>query len=327
MRILITGASGFLGSHVVEAALKRGHTPVALVRKSSSLSFLRGLSGVELCYADIRNPQEIGVVLSMMDAVIHCAGLTKARNEEEFHEVNAKGTRVLLEAAATRCPSLRRFVYVSSLAAHGPSDGPSPRSEEDEARPVSSYGRSKRAGEEETLRFQDDIPVAIVRPPGIYGPRYLEFLKLFQLAKLRLLPVPGDGKGVLSLISAEDCAEALLTLVENVIPTGAIFHVDDGERYTMRQLGEAVFAEVGHAPVPLPVPMMVLRMAAKIGDSLGGVLGRNFWFNSDKLSEIEGRHWVAGHEALRRATGWRPSMTLAEGVKRMHQWYKSEGLL
>jgi nucleoside-diphosphate-sugar epimerase len=323
MKLLVTGASGFLGSHVVEAALRRGHYPLALVRKSSNVELLRRLN-VELSYADLHNPAEIHHAVSMVDAIIHCAAITNGINEEELVSTNEQGTKNLLHAAATRCPSLRRFVYVSSIAAHGPSDGARPRPEESPASPVSAYGRSKRAGELAVLSYQDQIPVTIVRPPALYGPRNDALLPLFKLAKLGYYP--SFGEGYISLLSVEDCAEALLSVIENPLPTGSIFAVDDGESYPINAMAELACKATGRKLRGfLTLPRMLRKALALGGDLAKRATGRDVFFGSDKMAEIDARYWVAGNRALCQATGWSPRDKAEAGISRLYQKYQREG--
>ncbi|MCK6590321.1 MAG: SDR family NAD(P)-dependent oxidoreductase [Polyangiaceae bacterium] len=171
MKVFVTGASGFLGSHVAEQLSAEGHSVVALVRRSSNTKFLSTLKNVELAYGAVEDAASVRAAVKGADAVVHSAGLVKARNEQEFHRVNVEGTRNVLEAAAEECSGPRRFVFVSSLAAVGPSIDGKPVGTEAEGKPVTAYGRSKLAAERLVLEAKEKLPVVVLRPPMIYGPR------------------------------------------------------------------------------------------------------------------------------------------------------------
>src|SRR5438105_10238363 len=169
MRVLLTGGSGFLGSFVAEQLAAEGHVVRALVRPRSERKVLDKLPRVELAPGAIEDRASLGAAVDGVDAVVHVAGIVKARRPAEFFEVNTQGTRNLLEAAMRR--PVPRFVYVSSLAAVGPSADGTPVPDDVEPRPVTHYGRSKLEAERAVLAAKDRLHVTVVRPPLIYGPR------------------------------------------------------------------------------------------------------------------------------------------------------------
>src|ERR1700722_12501724 len=187
MKVLVTGASGFLGSHVADQLTRGGHDVRALVRKSSKRDFLERLDRIEFAYGSVEDAAKVADAVKGVDAIIHSAGLVKARSPEEFHRTNVDGTRNLIEAAKVHAPKLRRFVLVSSLAAAGPSLDGVPL-DRDGAGPVTHYGRSKLEAERVVLAAKDSLPVTILRPGAIYGPRDQEILVFFKSVKSGVLP-------------------------------------------------------------------------------------------------------------------------------------------
>ena len=174
MKTLVTGATGFIGSHLVEELLKGGHRVTCLVRKTSNLQWINGLN-VRLIYGDCTIKESLLNAVADFDYIFHLAGLTKAANERDFFSANALGTENLVSAVIEKNPDTKRFVYLSSLAAAGPSCDGTPAKEAGEPKPVSAYGRSKLEGERIVMRHKNTIPVTVIRPPAVYGPRDKDF--------------------------------------------------------------------------------------------------------------------------------------------------------
>jgi len=233
MRVLLTGGSGFLGSFVAERLATEGHVVRALVRPRSERKVLDRLPRVELAPGAIEDRASLGAAVDGVDAVVHVAGIVKARRPAEFFEVNTQGTRNLLEAAMRR--PVPRFVYVSSLAAVGPSADGTPVPDDVEPRPVTHYGRSKLEAERAVLAAKDRLHVTVVRPPLIYGPRDRETLAFFTSVRNGVLPMTGDGTNTLSVVYVEDCAAAVVRVLHaQGVPSGRSYFVDDGSVSRLR---------------------------------------------------------------------------------------------
>ncbi|MGZ6091883.1 MAG: NAD-dependent epimerase/dehydratase family protein, partial [Polyangiales bacterium] len=232
MKVLITGGSGFLGSHVAEQLGKKGHSVRALVRKSSNTKFLSTLPHVELAYGTVEDKDSIAKAAEGVDAMVHSAGLVKALTPADFVATNVDGTRNLLEVALDRRASIKRFVFVSSLAAHGPSSDGLPIAHDRVPAPVTEYGRSKLAAEKLVTAAKNELRVTTIRPPSIYGPRDTEMLAFFEAMAMGVLPVMGGGKQKLSIVHAEDCARACIAAIEVEHESGRAYYVEDGGAYT-----------------------------------------------------------------------------------------------
>ncbi len=286
MKVLVTGATGFLGSHLAELLVEEGHEVRALVRRTSKTELLDRL-GAEKVTASLETGEGLAEAVRGVDAVVHGAGVVKARSAEEFHRINAGGTENLLAAVRRDNPGIRRFVHVSSLAAHGFPEGPTPRAIDEEPRPVTHYGRSKLAGEQAVLAAKDDLPVSVIRPPAIYGPRDTEMFAFFQMVARRLVPFLGDRQNRLSLIYAPDCARALLDMLEKDHPSGSVYFVDDGCFYTQEEFAQIVAEVLGVRTMSFQVPIGVVSVAA-VGSELWGKLrGQAMMLTRDKVNELE----------------------------------------
>lgn len=327
MKVLVTGGSGFLGSHVAEQLSAAGHDVVALVRRSSNRKFLSTLKNVELAEGTVEDRASIDRAMKGVDAVVHSAGLVKARTEAAFFECNTQGTVNLLEAAREHAPGLKRFVHVSSLEACGPSlDGqPVPI---DQERPVTAYGRSKLAAEKEILARKDKLPVVILRPAAIYGPRDVEILEAFRAARRRQYPVIGDGTMLGCYTYGPDCARACLLAIDADVPSGGVYFVDDGEPLPMaRAMGELLHEALGTAPlVRVGVPFPLLRLASFGVEAYGKARGKAVMLTREKVTMLS-HHWVCESAKTREDLRWAPEVSFSEGVHRTARWYQDNGWL
>ena len=328
MTILLSGGSGFLGSHIAEQLADQGQAVRALVRKTSDTSFLEQLSGVELVEASLSDRKALIAAAEGVTAIIHCAGLVKARSEDDFLRVNVGGTENMLAAAAAHRETLQRFVLVSSQTAGGPSDAAgNPVDAESPARPVSAYGRSKRAAERVAIAQQDQLPITILRPPAIYGPRDREILAFFRALRYRLLPYMGSPDNKLSIIYGPDCAGACIAAVSADVPSGSIYYVDDGAVHTFRELVAAAEAALDtRAWVRFPLPERLVRAVALANEYYGRSTDRAVMLTRDKCNELFNQ-WVCDGSGARAAFGWEPRVGIREGFQLTGTWYRDHGWL
>jgi nucleoside-diphosphate-sugar epimerase len=327
MKVLLTGGSGFLGSHVAEQLTEAGHSVRALVRASSDTRFLRSLSGVELAVGGVEDAEAVRAAMEGAEAVIHAAGLVKARGPAEFARVNAEGTGNLLQAAIAQ-GGIRRFVLVSSLAAVGPSVDGRPVSVESAPGPVTHYGRSKLSAERLALEVADRLPVTILRPSLIYGPRDRETLAFFKSVKTGVLPYLGDGKNTLSVVYGADCGRACMLALTAVVPSGSAYFVDDGQIYVWREMLSELERAMGKkAFLRVAIPFGVARGVAVGVETFGKLTGRAVMFTRDKLNELAQPNWVCESTAARKDLGWAPRVGWAEGVRETATWYREAGWL
>jgi 2-alkyl-3-oxoalkanoate reductase len=326
VKVLITGATGFLGSHVAEILRDEGHQVRALVRKSSKVDLLKKW-GVELCDASLERGEGLERAVDGVDAVVHSAGIVKARSPEEFHEVNVGGTIHLLDATKKHNPGVKRWVYISSLAAHGFSADGKPRALDAEPRPVTHDGRSKLAGERAALAEKDALPITVFRPPAIYGPRDQEMFAFFQLVSRRLAPFMGDDQNRVSLIYARDCARAIVHALTQDHPSGRIYSVEDGQPYTQRELADAIARALGVNPIRLKVPISVVSLAAVGSELYGRLRNQAVMLTRDKVNELREPYLICGSDEIRKELGWKPEVQLDEGAKLTAKWYREHGWL
>jgi nucleoside-diphosphate-sugar epimerase len=329
VKVFVTGGTGFVGSHVVEALMDRGHEVVCLVRDVRKL---------ERLFPPVRRPRFVGGGLADetalragcegVDAIVHVAGVIAARNRQEFFTVNDEGTRRVLAVAARAAPGLRRFVYLSSLAAAGPSPGGVPLTEDAVPRPVSTYGESKLVAEEAVRAA--GLPWTIVRPPTVYGPRDREILRVFKLARWGWIPLVGSAEQLISVIHARDLAGACIAALE-AAAEGKTYFACHRDPVTTRGLAEAIHAAVrgGDAGKPrvVPIPGRIARLVLLASGTAARMLGRATVLSGDKASEFLAEAWTCSPVALERDTGWRAQVPLLEGLQDTARWYRNHGWL
>ncbi len=327
MRVLVTGGSGFLGSHVAEQLARAGHTVRALVRRSSNRKFLETLPGVEFAEGSVEDAARVEEAMKGgIDAVIHSAGLVKARGESEFWATNVDGTRNIFEAAKKHAPGLKRLVFVSSLEVSGPAeDGrPVPISQET---PMSAYGRSKLEAERFLKSHKDELPITILRPTAVYGPRDNEMVEVFRSVSRGVLPISGDGSAKLTFIYGPDCAAACIRAIDANVPSGAAYFISDGEIYVQKDAKVGVEAAHGkRASVRLGVPFPVLDAVAAGVEVYGKMRNKAVMLTREKAKVIR-KSWVCGIDETTRDLGWKPETMWREGTKLTADWYKREGWL
>lgn len=328
MTVLLTGGTGFLGSHVAEQLSRAGRPVRALVRKTSDTSFLEKLSGVELVEGAVDDAESMLSAAVGVTAIVHAAGLVKARNADEFHRVNTQGTENALAAARRAGSGFRRFVLVSSLAAAGPSDEQGrPVPHDAEPRPVTNYGKSKLAAERAAIAAKDELPITILRPPAIYGPRDREILAFFKALNVGVVPYMGSTKNKLSMIYGGDCAAACIAAIDADVPSGSRFFVDDGVVYTFEDLivhAERALGKRAWLRIPLPKP--VIKTAALASELYGKATNRAVMLTRDKCNELFDQ-WVCDGANAYGALGWKPETSFEHGAKLTVDWYQQAGWL
>ncbi len=330
-KALVTGASGFIGSTLIEELLSRGYEVHALMRRTSSPAHLKGLS-YHKAEGDLSDLESLKRAVQGMDVVFHLAGVVRAPDRAGFFASNAEGTRRVAEAVATAAPGLQRLVYVSSIAAAGPAQSlQTPKTEAERPAPVSLYGESKLGGENELLRFKDRIPVAIVRPPIVYGPRDKDVFLMIRSVARRFMPIPlgstPDGSKYYSLVHVRDLCRGLIQVAEaplDRVPSGEIFFLSEGEIHTYREMLLTMARCLGVKPLEVKVPKFALRTAARAMTALGRATRTTYALNTDKLNEILPDFWICSSEKARKAVGFATQYNLSSGMADAIKWYRTQ---
>ena len=339
MKILITGASGFIGSFIVEEALRRGFETWAAVRGSSSRQFLTdnrinfielNLSSEELLTEQLRGLQ--------FDYVVHAAGVTKCLDKQDFYRINTEGTQHLVRVLMALQMRIKRFVYISSLSIMGAIREQQPYTEireSDEAKPNTAYGRSKLEAEQwlcllnEKLEMRNEelFPFVILRPTGVYGPRERDYFMMAKSIKSHTDFAVGYKQQDITFVYVTDVVQAVFLACEKGV-TGRRYFLSDGEVYQSSTFSNLIRKELGNPWwIRITAPIWVLRVVTFVGEYVGRLTGKVTALNNDKYNIMRQRNWRCDIEPAKRELGYEPKVKLEEGVRCSISWYKENGWL
>lgn len=322
-RVLITGASGFVGYHLIEEALGKGLEVYAAVRPSSKVDHLRDLP-VKFTQPDFANLKSLRADLEMhqYDYIVHAAGITKALHRKEYDLVNAEYTRNLGQAICETQLPLKKFVFISSLAAVGPSANGHPITEHDPARPVTPYGKSKLLAEL-YLSTLYALPIIILRPTAVYGPRDRDLFIMLKAISQGFEPYIGRKEQLLSFIYVKDLATATLDALGSTI-TRKAYNVSDGVPYNRYALADISKAILHKRTLRVHLPGGLVRVMALAQETMGRLRGQMPALNMDKLPELMATNWSCSIDHIREDLGFSPRYTFERGLTETIQWYKDQ---
>lgn len=322
-RAVVTGASGFIGGRLRDALLDDGYDVVSLTRPGSPQP-RRGRSA-PVDYHDAKTLDRV-MDEERPEIVFHLAGATKGVTYQDFRRANVVPTQNLLAALSQRHRSVRRFVYVSSLTAFGPSLPDRPKDEEEEPQPVEHYGRSKLEAER-VVASSTDLPWTIIRPPAVYGPGDVDNFELFRLAARGLNLFYGNRDRHLSKIYVDDLVRGVRQAAEAESAVGKGYFLCDGEPLTWQDYQAEIVAQAGRRVLELSLPERLIDVSALVGELLTKLDKKPRLFNRQKAILGHQIAWTCRHDAARRDFGFRPEIALREGVSRTFAWYREAGWL
>ena len=324
MKILITGASGFIGSFIVEEALRKGFETWAAVRKSSSREWLQDerINFIEL---NLSSKEQLVEQLKphQFDYVVHAAGVTKCLNKQDFRRINTEGTKNLAEALMALEMPLKRFVFVSSLSIFGAIKEQQPYDEireTDTPQPNTEYGRSKL--EAEKYLATTTLPYIILRPTGVYGPREKDYFIMAKSIKGHSDFAVGYKRQDITFVYVKDVVQAVFLALEKG-ENGRQYFLSDGQVYQSTTFSDLLHEELGRPWwIRITAPVWVLRIVTFFGEYVGRLTGKVTALNNDKYNILKQRNWRCDIQPAIDELGYQPKVQLAEGVKETIRWYK-----
>ena len=333
-RILITGASGFIGSFIVEEALNRGFETWAAVRKSSSKAFLQD-ERIHFIELNLSSEAELKQQLKdiQFDYVVHAAGVTKCLHKEDFFRINTEGTKNLVRALLDLHMPLKRFVYISSLSIMGAIREEQPYKEireRDKAKPNTAYGKSKLEAEQWLVSLNKELekknekllPYVILRPTGVYGPRERDYFMMAKSIQSHTDFAVGFKQQDITFVYVTDVVQAVFLAMEKG-QTGRCYFLSDGEVYQSSTFSDLIRKELGNPWwIRITAPLWLLRIITFCGEYIGHMTGKVTALNNDKYNIMKQRNWRCDINPARQELGYEPQVKLEEGVRRSIAWYK-----
>jgi dihydroflavonol-4-reductase len=317
-RVLVTGATGFVGSHLARALTEAGHELRCGLRPTSDTRWIDDLE-FERVRMDLANQGNLVEAVRDVDLVVHAAGLTRSERAGDYHAVNAEGTRKLAAAAAET--GVRRFVLISSLAARGPDASAGPG----EDHPASDYGESKLEAEAYLRGFTGSMEAVVLRPAAVYGPRDTDFLPLFRMAGAGWLVVP-SSPGLLQPVYVEDVARAVLAASGRDVGFGP-FPVAGDRSYTWKDVSAALQKALARPVRSFRLPAAAFLLAGGAAERTAQLRGRAPLFDERRARDLTINSWTCDVSATQEALGWQPKVQLPEGLQRTARWYARAGWL
>lgn len=326
MKYLITGATGFIGSSIVEGLLKEGKEVVCLIRKEADLRWLREyVKYVSIRYGDFLYPQTLKDSFDDIDVVIHTAGVLNTYDWHNYYLINFLGTKNIVKACAENS-RVKRFIFFSNFNASGPFLTKEFRDESEIPKPVSHFGRSKLLGEEEVLKYKDQFNIIILRPTLAYGPRDLNLLSLFKISKSGFFGVFGDYEKIINLCYIDDLVNALSLLLQKNIDSGEIIYIG-GENYPLYEIKDALSKVVKRKLKTIRLNRAILTPLSYSAELIGRMFKRPFVLNVDRVKDLSQNNWGVNINKAKALLSYTPQVSLIEGLQKTYDWYRQKGYL
>jgi len=326
MKALVTGSTGFVGSHLVEKLLQKNYKVRCLVRPETKLEYVSGLP-VEFANGNYSDLKSLKLAVADVDYVYHVGGVTKSKTRAGYFDANYKSTANLLQAIIEANPNLKKFVYVSSQTATGPGEGETAVDEETPCHPITNYGKSKREAEKECLAAKDKLPITIVRPPAVYGPRDKDIFEFFNTANKHLIAMSGFGRKTISLIHVQDLVDGIILAAENTDAAGKIYFIANEEIYDWDEVANVTKRILNKWALRIHIPHFLIYTIAVISEIIAGIQGKAALINIEKARDMVQKNWTCSVEKATHELGYRSKLTVESGIENTIKWYKGNGWL
>ncbi len=336
MKTLVTGGTGFIGSHLVERLLEQGRGVRVLALKDlldlqekENEKIIRE-KGAEIVYGDVRESESLKPAFKNVDTVFHLAAISRPMNipTKQYYSVNEQGTINVLQEAEKA--GVKKFVHTSTVSVLGLSpDGHALKEDEYQDLDGFHYGVSKKRGEEAALRYyrEKNLPVVVIRPSLVYGPRCNVRLIMFKFTKMRLFPLFNNGEAKMEFAYVDNVVQALMLAEKNEDAVGEVYNITDGQSYRIRRVLNTIAEAVDSRPPVIRLPYWAGKMAGYGMEFISSVLGIYPPFSSTAADWMSRSLNVYDCSKAKRELGYEPEVSLEEGVRRTAEWYGKKGML
>ena len=326
MKAIVTGGTGFIGSHLIER-LRQKDYQIVCIAKDAMYSSVLADPHIEVISSNLNDPLPWKSILSKADYFYHLAGVTRAKTNNDYYEGNYLTTKNLIVHCRHYGKNLKRFLYVSSLAAAGPCDNGYPLDEQSPCNPISHYGKSKLLAEQEMIKLRGLIPFTIVRPSAVYGPRDRDMFKYISMINLHFQPLIGLKRKWLNLIYVKDLVEGIIQLTENPQATDEIFFLGNEKANSTQEIGDAISLALNCRRLKVTVPVAMVYGIGGLLEIIGKLTRQYVFFNIQKVREGCQISWDCSVEKVKSMIGFQPKISLVDGMFHTCQWYRENGWL
>lgn len=318
---VVTGANGFVGSHLVDLLLEKGYKVRCITRKSSNLKWLEG-KDVEIHDCGLFDKEGLNKVLKDSNYIFHVAGVVKSKKPEGYFKGNVETTRNLLDVSLNNLDSIKRFVVVSSQTVTGPSLDGKPVTEETKCRPITTYGKSKLEEEKVAITYANKLPITICRAPAVYGERDTEIFIYFNTFSKGLTTTIGFNKKVLSLIHVTDLVHGIYLSAKSEKAAGQTYFVSSEKYYTWPEINSITSKIIGKKAVIIKVPHFLVYTIAALAQFFATFSKNAATLNLEKAKDITQQYWICDTSKAIQDFGYKQNISAEEGIRRTIEWYK-----
>jgi nucleoside-diphosphate-sugar epimerase len=322
--VIVTGANGFVGSHLVDLLLSKDYTVRCITRKSSDMRWLKA-KDVEVDDCGLNDKDRLKKTFEGADYVYHVAGVVKSKSPEGYFKGNVDTTRNLLDVALESKNSIKKFLVVSSLTAVGPAMSEKPVDESTECHPITTYGKSKLAEEQLARTYMDRLPITICRAPAVYGERDTEILIFFKTFSQGLMTTIGFDVKKLSLIHVLDLVNGFYLAGTNEKSAGKTYFISSEKFYTWQEVGNITSKVLKKNPLKIKVPHSAVYSLAAIAQFFAMFSNKPATLNIEKAKDITRKYWICDTNKAIKELGYHQNISLEQGIKRTCDWYKEMG--
>ncbi|MCB0281434.1 MAG: NAD-dependent epimerase/dehydratase family protein [Calditrichae bacterium] len=326
MKVLLTGANGFIGSFLAQKLVEKKYEVRCLVRSSSNLRWIADLN-TEIAYGNLSDKKSLKNAIKGVDYIFHLAGVTKAPDNRLYNKGNFEGTKNLIDTIIENGFRLKRFIFSSSQAAYGPSASFEPVNEENQRNPLTDYGRSKLKAHEYVESVKNKIPVTIVIPPAVYGPRDTDVLEFFKTVKIGIIPQLDGKDKYASIIHVSDLTDGIIMAAESSGTIGGSYFLANPKPVAWSEIARVILDQLGKRAIRVNIPFPIVNGFATVTEMYSKLTQKPNIISRQKLLEMKQDFWICSSQKAKKDFGFESKIDLEEGIKDTLAWYVTNNWL